>query len=134
MTIALREALADVDDAVAAKLAENDIVSIEDAAELTAADLDSLGFTLGGSSRECEPESLAWPRNYERFESLRATQFSARAGGSAQQNSPRCSGCEAHARFLDGGRLDGLGEEPAFQAALRTQWRRLEHSRGGARR
>jgi len=47
MTIALREALADVDDAVAAKLAENDIVSIEDAAELTAADLDSLGFTLG---------------------------------------------------------------------------------------
>ena len=47
MTIELREALAGVDDSVAAKLAEQDIVSLEDAADLTAADLDSLGFTIG---------------------------------------------------------------------------------------
>jgi len=47
MTIALREALAGVDDAVAAKLAANDITTLEDAADLTAADLDGLGFSLG---------------------------------------------------------------------------------------
>ena len=47
MTIELREALAGVDDSVAAKLAEQDIVSLEDATDLTAADLDSLGFTIG---------------------------------------------------------------------------------------
>ena len=45
MTIELREALAGVDDAVAATLAANDIVTLEDAADLTAADLDgSLGI------------------------------------------------------------------------------------------
>ena len=47
MTVELREALAGVEDAVAAKLAANDIVDLSDAELLTAADLDGLGFTLG---------------------------------------------------------------------------------------
>jgi len=47
----LREALAGIDAAVIAKLAANDIRTLEDAQMLTSADLDSLGFTIGVRNR-----------------------------------------------------------------------------------